>query len=210
MTPPLGHDTDELLRRAGEGDDPARQELLGRHRARLRRMVAVHMDRRLAARVDPSDVVQEAMVEAHRELDGYLRDRPLPFYPWLRRITWERLLALHHRHLGARRRSVGREAPRGLGLPEESAWDLVERLVSGATSPSRRLLRAELRERVRAALERLSSNDREVLVLRHLEGMSVAEVASVMGIAKGAVKTRHTRALMRLRGVLDEGIEEGM
>jgi RNA polymerase sigma-70 factor (ECF subfamily) len=150
------------------------------------------------------------MVEAHRELDGYLRDRPLPFYPWLRRITWERLLALHHRHLDARRRSVGREASRGLGLPEESAWDLVERLVSSATSPSRRLLRAELRERVRAALERLTPNDCEVLVLRHLEGMSVAEVASVMGIAKGAVKTRHTRALMRLRGVLDEGIEEGM
>src|SRR3954447_17543581 len=136
MTPPLGHDTDKLLRRAGEGDDPARQELLVRHRARLRRMVAVRMDRRLAARVDPSDVVQEAMAQAHRELDGYLRDRPLPFYPWLRRITWKRLLALHHHHIDVRRRSVGREAARGPWLPEESALDLVERLVGSATSPS--------------------------------------------------------------------------
>src|SRR4029079_11851731 len=92
-------DTDELLRLAAEGHDPARQELLGRHRDRLRRMVAVRMDRRLAARIDPSDVVQEALAAAHRDLGDYLRDRPLPFYPWLRRLAWERLVALYHRHV---------------------------------------------------------------------------------------------------------------
>jgi RNA polymerase sigma-70 factor (ECF subfamily) len=72
-------ETEELIERAGRGDDPARQALLARHRARLRRMVGVRIDPALAARVDPSDVVQEALAEAHRTLDAYLRDRPLPF-----------------------------------------------------------------------------------------------------------------------------------
>ena len=86
-------DTDLLLDRAAAGDGRARQELLARHRKRLRRMVALRLDRRLAARVDPSDVVQEALADAARKLDGYLRDRPLPFYPWLRQLAGERLVA---------------------------------------------------------------------------------------------------------------------
>src|SRR5437763_14614661 len=92
-------DTEELLRRAGDGDAAARQQLLARHRDRLRRMVAVRLDQRLAARVDPSDVVQEALIEADRKLDDYLEQRPVPFYPWLRRLAWEQLVKLHERHV---------------------------------------------------------------------------------------------------------------
>jgi hypothetical protein len=78
-------DTDELLRRAEHGDEQARQTVLIRHRQRLKHMVALRLDRRLAARIDPSDVVQEALLDAARGFDDYLRRRPLPFYPWLRR-----------------------------------------------------------------------------------------------------------------------------
>src|SRR5262245_2668134 len=117
---PAEPDTDELLADATRGDADARQRLLTRHRARLRRMVEVRLDRRLAARVDASDVVQEALADAARKLDGYLRDRPLPFYPWLRRLAWERLVKVHRRHLHAGRRSVRREEPGLLALPEES------------------------------------------------------------------------------------------
>ena len=67
-------DTDHLLDQASQGDERARELLLARHRQRLRRMVACHLDRRLAARVDPSDVVQEALVDADRKLDDYLRE----------------------------------------------------------------------------------------------------------------------------------------
>src|SRR6266446_3301029 len=102
-------DTDQLLERAGHGDPSATGQLLERHRDRLRRMVAVRLDRRLAARVDPSDVVQEALAEAAGKLSHYLRERPLPFYPWLRRIAWERLVKLHRRHLYTGMRSVQRE-----------------------------------------------------------------------------------------------------
>src|SRR5262245_16701808 len=69
-------DTDELLDRSAAGDGAARQSLLERHRPRLTRMVAVRLDRRLAARLDPSDVVQEALAEAAARLSAYLRERP--------------------------------------------------------------------------------------------------------------------------------------
>src|SRR4051812_46191638 len=101
-------DTEELLDRAGQGDGEARQRLLARHRHRLRQMITVRLDRRLAARIDPSDIVQEALADAARGLDDYLRDRPVPFYPWLRRLAWERLV-------GGKRRPP--PAPRGSGAP---------------------------------------------------------------------------------------------
>jgi RNA polymerase sigma-70 factor (ECF subfamily) len=77
----LGQDTDLLLDRAAAGGDDAWQQLFDLHRKRLKRMVALRLDRRLAARVDPSDVVQEALADAAKKLAGYLRDRPLAFYP---------------------------------------------------------------------------------------------------------------------------------
>lgn len=196
-------DTEELLARAGTGDRSARQELLERHRGRLRQMVALRMDRRMVARVDPSDVVQEALADAAQGLSDYLRDRPLPFYPWLRQLAWERLLQLHRRHLRAQRRSVAREQISIFDIADGSEEALAESLVNSGSSPSARLLAAELRERVRAALEALEPKDREVLVLRYLEQLSTKEIAAVLGLGEAAVKTRHRRALERLRSRLD-------
>jgi RNA polymerase sigma-70 factor (ECF subfamily) len=196
-------DTEELLERAGTGDRTARQELLARHRGRLRQMVALRIDRRMAARVDPSDVVQEALADAALSLSDYLKHRPLPFYPWLRQFAWERLLQIHRRHVQAQRRSVAREQLRIFDIADESEAILADRLVHASSSPSARLMAAELRERVRAALEALEPNDREVLVLRYLEQLSTKEIAAVLGINEPAVKTRHRRALERLRRRLD-------
>jgi RNA polymerase sigma-70 factor (ECF subfamily) len=201
MTPPIDPDTDELLLGAAAGDSGARQRLFSRHRHRLLRMVELRLDRRLRARLDPSDVVQEALVEADGALQEYLIRRPVPFYAWLRQLAWERLVALHRRHVAAQRRSVVREersAPPG-NDPSEA---LVDRLLDNHSTPSRQVLRNELRLRVRAALDRLAARDREVLALRHLEQLSTAETAAVLGITEGAVKLRHLRALSRLRSVL--------
>lgn len=196
--------TEELLQAASGGDAAAREQLLARHRERLRRMVAVRIDTRLAARVDPSDVVQEALIEADRKLDVYMRERPVSFYPWLRRLAWERLVKLHERHVQARKRSVLREEPGILALPEDSAVLLAHRLAVGGTSPSHDLVRKELQERARVALARLSVADREVLVLRYLEQLPTAEIAAVLGIGESAVKMRHRRALDRLSRLLGE------
>jgi RNA polymerase sigma-70 factor (ECF subfamily) len=202
---PRQPDTDELVRRSAAGDDAARQDLLARHRGRLRHMIGVRLDRRLLARLDPSDVVQEVLMEAHEKLSDYLRDPPLPFYPWLRQIAWQRLVKIHQHH-HARKRRVTHEGPALLELPDESVGDLAERLAASGTSPSRQALREELRLRVRAALRRLGERDREVLVLRYLEQLSLAEIAAVLGTNAGAVKSRHARALLRLQALLgDEG-----
>lgn len=205
MTPPEGDD--ELVERARRGDAAARGELLGRHRERLRRMVACRLDRRLAARLDPSDVVQDVLAEAHRQLPEYLEERPLPFYPWLRQIAWDRVVDLHRRHVLAQRRSVGREARGDLLLPDESAGLLVECLLDSQTSPTAYARRAELRDRLHQALLRLGERDREVLVLRYLEQLTTAEVAAVLGIREGAVKLRQLRALERLGGLVEGGPE---
>jgi RNA polymerase sigma-70 factor (ECF subfamily) len=171
-------------------------------------MVEARLDRRLPPRVDPSDVVQEALADAARRLPEYVRDRPLPFHAWLRQFAWERIQKLHRHHLGAGKRSLTREEAGAAPLPDESMLQLANRLVASATSPSRRMMRDELHERVRAALAALPARDREVLVLRYLEGLSTAEVAGVLGLGEGAVKMRQLRALERLRGVLGDEHEE--
>jgi RNA polymerase sigma-70 factor (ECF subfamily) len=201
-------DTEDLLRQAVNGDPGAREGLLARHRDHLRKMIAWRLDRRLAARIDPSDVVQEVLLEASRKMDRYLRERPLPFFPWLRSLAGEHLATLHRRHVRAQGRSVLREQPGLLNLPDESAAELAGRLVTSSTSPTQRALRHEQRERVRQALGRLSERDREVLVLRNLEQLSVADTAEVLGISSGAVKLRHLRALERLRALLAGKVDE--
>jgi RNA polymerase sigma-70 factor (ECF subfamily) len=201
-------DTEQLLRRVADGDEAARDQLLERFRARLRRMVAVRFDLRLAARVDPSDVVQETLAEAAAQLDRYLRERPLPFYPWLRQLAQRRLIDLHRRHVLAGRRTVTREEATG-NWTDRSAVALAERLVGRLSSPSARLHRQERRDRVRAALAALPDKDREVLVLRILEGLSTREAAAVLGMTEVAVRSRQVRALERLKALLDPDLLEG-
>lgn len=197
-------DTDDLIERAAGGVAGAGGALLARYRERLRRMVAVRLDRRLAARVDPSDVVQEALADAAQALPEYLRDRPLPFGAWLRQFAWDRLMKLHRQHLRTGRRSVRREERPLMTLSDDSLQVLARRLQASDTAPHDALIRAELRDRLQAALERLPTTDREILVMRNLEGLPVAEVAAVLGISEGAAKVRHLRALRRLRAILEE------
>lgn len=208
--PATGPDTDELLERTAAGDTNARGTLLQRHRKRLRRLVAMRMDPRLSARLDPSDLVQEVLIEADRRLDDYLREPPLPFYPWLRQLARDRLADAYRRHVRAARRNVTREEANPLGLPGSSAAALVERLLASGVGPSEAARRQETKERVRAALARLSEQDREVLALRHLEQLSAREVAAILGLSEAAVKSRALRAMQRLRELLgDEPKETG-
>jgi RNA polymerase sigma-70 factor (ECF subfamily) len=201
MTPTPEPDTAELLARARRGDADATEQLLERHRHRLERMVAVRLDRQLAPRLDASDVVQETLIEASKKLADYLRDPPIEFYPWLRQIALEKVMKQHRRHR-AHRRDVQREMPGGVALPDQSDLELADLLIDSATDPGRRVARNEWRDRVRAALRQLPETDRELLVLRYLEGLSMSETAAVLGVRVGAAKMRHRRALEALRPYL--------
>jgi RNA polymerase sigma-70 factor (ECF subfamily) len=195
-------DTEVLLDRASGGDPAAVQELLTRFRARLNEMVRIHMDHRLAARVDPSDVVQDTFARAWRELPDYLSRRPLPFYPWLREFAWKILIDLRRKHILAQRRSVNREDRLDQALPDQSAMNLARKLLASGTSPSHQFLREEMSSRIHAALSKLEERDSEVLVLRHLEQLSTIEIAAVLKISEGAVRVRHLRAMQRFREVM--------
>jgi RNA polymerase sigma-70 factor (ECF subfamily) len=199
---------ERLLQRLAGGDGAAREPLFALYRQRLRDLIALRLDRRLAARVDPSDVVQETLAEAARRLEIYVRRRPIPFYPWLRQLALERIVDMHRRHLHAGKRSVRREERALPRLPDESAAELVKRLALSGSHPSARLRRQEVAGRVHAALDRLPERDRELLVLRHLEQLDTRDIAAVLGVSEGAVKMRHLRAVERLQQLLNDVAED--
>ena len=112
---------------------------------------------------------------------------------------------LHRQHLLAQARAVTREERFDVALPEESALDLAQRLVAKGSSPTRRLLQDELKSRVQAVLGRLDARDREVLVLRYLEQLSIEETAVTLELSQEAVKSRARRALERFSEMMDSG-----
>jgi RNA polymerase sigma-70 factor (ECF subfamily) len=193
--------TESLIDQAKQGDNVARLSLLERYRDYLRQMVAVRLDRRLAPRVDASDVVQETLTLASRRMDDYLRDQPLPFLGWLRQLAAESIKDTHRRHIGSQRRSVERETHEA-DLPDESAVRLGQRLMARDTSPSNRMIKQERRDQVKTALAELPPRDREILVMRYLEHLDGAQIGEALGITEGAVKLRLLRALQRMRGRL--------
>jgi RNA polymerase sigma-70 factor (ECF subfamily) len=192
----------EQLRRAAAGDGECWRRLVDEHHPRLRRMVAVRLDPRLQGRLDPSDVLQEAYLEAVRRLGEYLDGPELPFHLWLRGLAGNRLAKAHRRHLGAQKRDAGRDVSLDEAAPEASSVVLAAELLGHETSPSDAARRAELQAQLTSALEQLDPLDREALVLRHFEQLTSAEVGQVLGITEAAAGKRYLRALERLREIL--------
>jgi RNA polymerase sigma-70 factor (ECF subfamily) len=206
-------DSVKLIERARAGDRQALSALLARHRDRLRRMVEIRLDTRLQARLDASDVVQDAFVEVAERLEEYLRDPKLPLFLWLRLVVGERLMKLHRHHLGAQMRDAGREVSLYRGaLPAASSAALAAQLLGRHTSPTQAAVRAERILRVQEALNALDPIDREILSLRHFEELTAAESAQVLGIEESAAAKRYFRALKRLKEVLANmpGGQEGI
>lgn len=194
-------ETELLLKRVHAGDANALDELLARHRPYLRRMVNLHLDANLRRRVDPSDVVQEAQLEATRRMDSYLAEPPMAFRIWLRQITYDRLLMLRRKHSQAARRSVQRESP----LPERSSVQLAQQIFADGSTPSEHLVQHELSRRVQEALSQLSDADREIILMRNFEELSNQDVADVLSLDPATASKRYGRALLRLRSALVEG-----
>ena len=205
MTQSPDNDTDDLVAQAARGEARAVQDLMDRHRDRLRRMIEVRLDPRVAPRVDPSDIVQETLLTAHQRLNDYLATQSVSFYVWLRQLATSRLIDLHRHHVRTQRRSVAREqrwSP--TSLSDDSAMCLISQLPGAEASPSEQILRQELLRRVRYAMEQLAPTDREILIMRHLEELSVRHVAEVLDISEGTVKSRHFRALAKLQRLLGD------
>ncbi len=200
---PRSCETEELMARAQTGDGQALNALFSRHRDRLKRMVEMRLDGRLQARIDPSDVVQDAYLEAAERLREHARNPSLPFFLWLRLVVGERLTTLHRQHLGTRMRDAGLEisiyrSP----LPAASSAALAAHLLGRQTSPSQAAVRAERMLRAQEALNGMEPLDREVLALRHFEQLSTAETAQALDIDIASAAKRYVRALKRLKDSL--------
>jgi RNA polymerase sigma-70 factor, ECF subfamily len=196
---------EDLLDRAKAGDEQALGELFARHRPRLERMIRLRLDRRLHSRLDPADVLQDAYLDLARRFPEYVAGPAVPFFLWLRSLVGQRLVDLHRRHLGARMRSADCEVSlHQASLPQVSSESLALQLLGSLTSPTRALVRAEMRLRLQDALNAMESLDREVVVLRHFEDLSNAEVAQALNIGASAASKRYIRAIRRLKVVLDE------
>ena len=126
-------DNDALLQQLRDGNAEAFHRLFARHRPYLRQMVELRLSNQVRPRMDPSDIVQEAQIEALRRLPDYL-DRPtLPLRLWLRQITYDRLIMAHRRHVAADRRTTERE----VALPDQSTMQLAQQLLAETRSNAR-------------------------------------------------------------------------
>jgi RNA polymerase sigma-70 factor (ECF subfamily) len=162
------------------------------------------MDRRISARIDASDILQETYLEACRRLPRYLQKRDMPFHLWLFWLAREKVLALHRRHIKAEKRAVNYEVPL---MPADSSAGFVKAVVGREPSPSHVLARAELAERLRVALGELDNDERDLILWRHFEQLSARETAQLLQISEAAASKRYIRALERLRRrLLEAGI----
>jgi RNA polymerase sigma-70 factor (ECF subfamily) len=194
-----------LLEQLLAGNRQAFGPLFAHYRTYLRDVVELRLDQHLRSRVDASDVVQEAQLDALGRLDDYLERRPMPFPLWLRKTAHERLLKIRRQHVETARRDMAREIP----LPDRSSLQLAQQLLAGGSTPSQKVARHELACRVRQAVAELPDDDREVLLMRSTEGLSYDDVGRILEIEPTTARKRHGRALMRLhKALLRSGLTE--
>jgi RNA polymerase sigma-70 factor, ECF subfamily len=198
-------DDADLLARAKAGDGSSRATLLAMHRSRLLKMVEFRVDPRLNRRLDASDIVQDAYLQAAQKFDDYLQNPKLPLFLWLRLIVSETLIDAQRHHLGVQARDPRREEyDRHHWTPHSSIPCLAEQLVSSMTPPSAVAERDELALRMQGLLEELEPLDREIIALRHGEQLTRQEAADVLGLSVETAAKRYVRALSRLRKRMED------
>jgi RNA polymerase sigma factor (sigma-70 family) len=179
-------DDEEIVTRARNGDLDAYQLLVTRHTASAFRTAAL-----LGAGSEAEDVIQEAFVKAYRKLPAYRGDST--FRSWLLAIVANETRNLH--------RSRSRRHGLFLRAAAVTPADITEDGAIGAT------LAGERRETLVAALRRLPAKDREVIVCRFFLDLTESETVTTLGVPLGTVKSRTSRALAKLRGLLDTPVE---
>jgi RNA polymerase sigma-70 factor (ECF subfamily) len=198
---PDQEETRVLLDGARQGDREAVDRLMDRHRESLARMVQCRLHRGVGRRVDASDVVQETLLVASRRLAAYLEDPRMPFHAWLRQIALDRVADEYRRQL-ADKRDVARE--QRLAVEQQSSLDAMAQIRDVNLTPAAMLLRKEIAERFRQAVDQLSDDSREIILMRHVEQLTNSQAADLLGLSEPAAGMRYMRALRQLRTILGE------
>lgn len=198
-------ETQELLEQVRQGKPQAVDQLLAHHRAPVRRLIDLRLDRAIARRVDASDIVQDVLLEASRRLGEYLHDPAMPFHLWLRHIAQDHVIDAHRRHRQAQRRTVDREQPMRSVLADGSSVELIGALIDRELTPATQAIRHEMEKRFAEVLATLGEEDREIILMRHFEQLSNQEAAAALGLTEAAASMRYLRAVRRLRESLNPG-----
>jgi RNA polymerase sigma-70 factor (ECF subfamily) len=194
-----GREIQPLLQAAREGDRQSIGELLDHYRSYLTLLGSLHFQRRLQARVGPSDIVQEALLRAHRHFGQFRGQTEPELMAWLREILVNSLARYVELHVRAAKRDVRRDMP----------LDGIAGGVSSAQpgrggeerAPSADLLASEGAGRLAELLAQLPEHYRQVLVLRNIQGLSFEEVAARLERSPGATRMLWLRAIEKLRAV---------
>ncbi len=193
----------DLLRRARAGDDDARGALLEAYRSYLMFLARVQLGRRLQGKVDPSDLVQEAFLEAHRDFAHFSGQTEAELLAWLRRVLATSLADQVRRYRGTQRRDPRLERRLAVEL-DQSSQGLERGLLAPDSSPSDRAARREEAVRLAEALEHLPADYRDVLLLRHFQGLTFPAIARRLDRSLDSVKNIWLRGLAQLRRTLEE------
>jgi RNA polymerase sigma-70 factor (ECF subfamily) len=191
----------KLLQTARCGDREAQGRLLELYRNYLRLLARLQVGRRLQGKADPSDLVQETFLAAQRDFGQFRGNTEGELVDWLRQILASKLVDLARRYLGTRRRDVRLERQFAEEL-DSSAAALGMAMARAGSSPSESAVRRERAVLLADAIKSLPADYGEVIILRHLEGLPLAEVAARMHRTVDSVKKLWVRGIARLRGIL--------
>jgi RNA polymerase sigma-70 factor, ECF subfamily len=189
---------DELIRQAKRGADEARGPLLELYRNYLRLLARIEIGRQLQGKVDASDVVQETFLDAHRQFAAFRGHDEPQLVSWLRQILAGKVANLVRHYVGTQGRDVRLEQALAADL-DASARLLGHELAASISSPSHQAARREQAVLLADALERLPDDYREIIVLRHFEGLTFPQAAQRMGRTQDSVEKLWLRALAKLR-----------
>ncbi len=179
-------------------------ELLQLYSNYLRVVAGVRLDDRLRSRCSPSDVVQDTLLDAYRDFPQFRGRTKAEFLGWLRQILTNNILRMTERHLDAAKRAVRREVSLdALQGASRSSASLVGILADRAASPSAIVGSREAANILVDQLANLPPDYREVLVLRHFQGLSFAEVGEQMRRSPGAVRILWVRAIGHMQRILE-------
>ena len=188
---------DEFLRQSRSGDQEAVGDLLSAYRHYLHLMARVQVDRRFAGKVEPSDLVQDTLFQAHRCFDQFRGTSERQLMAWLRQLLATQL-AQQVRRFTARKRDPNLER-RLHSEVQQSSVTFESQLAGPVSTPSQHAARREESARVSDTLASLPAHYREVIILRNLEQKEFAEIAQQLDRSVDATKKLWVRAIKKLR-----------
>lgn len=193
----------DLALQASNGDEDAARELFSAYDQQLRHFVRLRMEGALRNRLDASDIVQDTLMEANRRLKDYLHRQPMPLRIWLYKLASKQLGHARTKHLVRAKRTARREEP----LPDRSSILLANRLVRPMT-PSEHIMKQERNRKLAELIQRLGSMEREILLMRHMEGLNYQEISEILEITAASARQKYVRTLLWLRKLcVEAGIE---